>query len=394
MSEPQRFLRALFDAAVSAAMPHNCMGRWLPERPEGRVIVTGAGKAAAGMAQELQRRWPGDMTGTVIVPQGYGADSGSIRMIEASHPVADAASADAARAVLASVSELGESDTVVCLVSGGGSSLLCLPAAGVSLEEKQRVTSRLLCAGAATHEIQCVRKKLSAIKGGKLARAAAPASVITLIISDVPGNAAQTVASGPTISDDSAPSEALEILCRYAIGISDDARDAIEESRALVLPDSEIRILATSDDALLAAGALANESGKTPYSLGDLSGDARALAEEHAALALSIAAGRGPIDAPCVILSGGKTTVGAEGNDHGGPNSEYAQALALALDGHPLIHAIACDTGGVDGCGGNAGCYVSPQALRRGHNHDLVVTGPTGTSVRDFRAILIARQAD
>lgn len=415
MSEPKRFLKALFDAAVAAAMPRNCMPRWLPEKPEGRVLVIGAGKAAASMAKELQRCWPGEMLGTVIVPHGYGADCASVQVIEASHPIPDDASVAAAKAVLASVSGLGKSDTVVCLISGGGSSLLCLPAAGVSLEEKQHITSRLLLSGAAIYEINCVRKKLSAIKGGKLALAAAPASVVTLIISDVPGNAAATVASGPTVSDDSAPSEALEILRRYDIAISDSARNAIEASPALVVPDSELRILATSDDALLAASALAFEHGVTPYSLGDLSGDARALAEEHAALALSIAGGKGPIEAPCVILSGGETTVGVRGDGRGGRNGEYALALALALDGHPLIHAIACDTDGIDGSGDNAGCYVSPQTMFRAHNkdvdlvaeqarnnsydafsqlEDLIVTGPTRTNVNDFRAIFIAEQAD
>ena len=412
MIEPRPFLRALFDAAVDAATPANCMSHWLPSRPGGRVVVVGAGKAAASMAKELESRWGGPLEGRVLVPYGHGADCRWIEVIEASHPVPDEAGRIAAGQILDSVSGLSACDTVVCLISGGGSSLLCLPADGVSLEEKQQITAQLLKSGAAIHEINCVRKKLSAIKGGKLAAAASPAAVVTLVISDVPGNDISMVASGPTLTDASTPQEALNILERYGVCVSDNIRVVIENARPVTVDEGDVRILATSDDALLAAAALATEYDVTPYSLGDLAGDARSLGEEHAELALQIASGKGPVDPPCVILSGGETTVEVCGDGRGGRNGEYALALAIALDGHPFIHAIACDTDGIDGVGDNAGSYVTPDTLERAtaagvdarkslerndsyrlfdRTLDLIVTGPTRTNINDLRAILITR---
>ncbi len=411
MFEPRQFLRSLFDTAVAAAAPENCMRTWVPAKPGGRVIVIGAGKAAASMAKELEDQWSGPLEGCVIVPYGHGADCRWIKVIEASHPVPDEAGVAAAAEILESVSSLSAGDTVVCLISGGGSSLLCLPAQGVSLVEKQSITSQLLKAGAAIHEINCVRKKLSAIKGGKLAAACTPATVITLIISDVPGNDVSMVASGPTITDGSSPAEALEILDRYAISASASARTAIGNSAPVKVVTGDIRILATSDDAILATAALATTYEITPYTLGDLTGDARSLGAEHAELAMQIAAGTGPVEAPCVILSGGETTVNVRGDGRGGRNGEYALSLAIALDGHPRIHAIACDTDGIDGAGDNAGSFVSPDTLARASaagldanelldrndsyeffstTLDLVVTGPTRTNVNDFRAIFVA----
>ena len=411
MFEPRQFLRSLFDTAVAAATPENCMRAWVPAKPAGRVIIIGAGKAAASMAKELEDQWPGPLEGRVIVPYGHGADCRWIEVIEASHPVPDEAGVAAAADILESVSRLSADDTVVCLISGGGSSLLCLPADGVSLDEKQSITSQLLNAGAAIHEINCVRKKLSAIKGGKLAAACAPAAVITLIISDVPGNDVSMVASGPTIADGSSPAEALEILDRYAVATSASARAAIKNSTPVKVADGDIRILATSDDAMLATAALAAKHEITPYTLGDLTGDARSLGVEHAELAIQIAAGTGPVETPCVILSGGETTVNVRGDGRGGRNGEYALSLAIALDGHPRIHAIACDTDGIDGAGDNAGSFVSPDTLVRASaagidaaelldcndsyvffttTLDLVVTGPTRTNVNDFRAIFVA----
>ena len=411
MFEPRQFLRSLFDTAVAAASPEDCMRTWVPAKPGGRVIVIGAGKAAASMAKELEDQWSGPLEGCVIVPYGHGADCRWIKVIEASHPVPDEAGVAAAAEILASVSNLSAGDTVVCLISGGGSSLLCLPAQGVSLVEKQSITSQLLKAGAAIHEINCVRKKLSAIKGGKLAAACEPATVIALIISDVPGNDVSMVASGPTIADGSSPAEALEILDRYAISASASARTAIGNSAPVKVAAGDIRILATSDDAMLATAALVATHEITPYTLGDLSGDARSLGAEHAELAMQIAAGIGPVEAPCVILSGGETTVNVHGNGRGGRNGEYALSLAIALDGHPRIHAIACDTDGIDGSGDNAGSFVSPDTLARASaagldanelldrndsyeffstTLDLVVTGPTRTNVNDFRAIFVA----
>lgn len=410
MTDSREFLRSLFDAAVASAIPENCMNAWLGSRPDGRIVVVGAGKAAASMARELEKLWSGPIEGEVIVPHGHRADCRWIEVVESSHPVPDAAGVAAAAKILRRVTDLGVGETVVCLFSGGGSALLCLPIAGVTLNEKRRITEQLLQSGAAIHEINCVRKKLSAIKGGKLAAACAPAAVVTLLISDVPGNDVSMVASGPTLADTSTPSEALEILDRYKIAVSADARSAIEDGQPVRLDDPEVRILATSDDALLAAAKFATDLQVTPYSLGDLAGDARKLAHDHAELALQIAAGTGPVDPPCVILSGGETTVAVHGDGRGGRNGEYALTLAIALDGHPAISALACDTDGIDGTGDNAGCFVMPDTLRRALSrnsdplaalrkndsyhffasiNDLVTTGPTLTNVNDFRAILI-----
>jgi glycerate 2-kinase len=411
MLQARQFLESMFDAAVAAATPQNCMRAWTPPRPNGRVIVVGAGKAAASMARELEELWAAPLEGRVIVPYGYGSSCRSIEVIEASHPVPDKAGVSAAAVVLDSVSDLSADDTVACLFSGGGSSLLCLPEAGVALAEKQDITQQLLHCGAAIHEINCVRKKLSAIKGGKLAAACLPARVITLVISDVPGNDLSMVASGPTVSDESSASEALNIVERYGIRLSNEARATITTSRPVMVTDEDVRVLATSDDALLATAAFAAATDITPYSLGDLTGDARELGIQHAALAMQIAAGKGPIKAPCVIISGGETTVEVRGSGRGGRNGEYALALAVALNGHPSIFALAADTDGIDGAGNNAGSFVVPDTLERAtaaglnakemldnndsfefftKTGDLLVTGPTLTNVNDFRAILIS----
>ena len=244
MTLPRAFLRELFDTAVAAATPKNCMNKWLPMRPDGRVVIVGAGKAAASMALELEKHWPGPLEGIVIVPYGYGAPCRVIEVIEAAHPVPDDAGVAAARTILERVSELSAADSVVCLLSGGGSALLSLPAKGVTLTEKQGITSELLRSGAAIHEINCVRKKLSAIKGGRLAAACAPAAVITLLISDVPGNDASIVASGPTIADTTTRADALAILERFNIEISDAVRTAIETSEVASIVDAVVRILA------------------------------------------------------------------------------------------------------------------------------------------------------
>lgn len=407
---PQAFLRTLFDAAVETALPHNCLPPWLPRKPNGRVIVVGAGKAAASMASALEREWSGPLEGRVIVPYGHSADCQWIDVIEANHPVPDAAGVAAAKGILERVSGLSADDTVVVLISGGGSSLLCVPADGISLGEKQDITSRLLKSGAAIHEMNCVRKKLSAIKGGKLAAAATPANVLTLIISDIPGNDAAMVASGPTLADLNSPQEALDILNRFHVPLTENVRSRIEQCATANVHDSDVRVLASSDDALLAAAAAAAEANITPYSLGDISGDAGRLGTEHAQLALQIAAGEGPVSAPCVILSGGESAVEVTGSGRGGRNGQYALSLALALQGHASISAIACDTDGIDGGGDNAGCFVSPailanadklgldtkDAFRRNDSYNffsaldaLITTGPTRTNVNDFRAILI-----
>lgn len=377
MTDDREFLLLLFDAAVTASKPAACMPPWLEDRPAGDVIVVGAGKAAASMAAVVEQQWAPPLTGLVIVPYGHTANCDQIEIVEAAHPVPDENGVAATRRILDMISGLTADDTVVCLFSGGGSSLLCAPAAGVTLEEKKAATARLLKSGAAIHEINSARKAMSAVKGGRLAEACAPANIITLIISDVPGNDPSVVASGPTLAD---------------------AASALE---------SDVRILATSDDALQAAALRVLESGINPYLLGDLSGDARELAREHAQLAIDIAAGKGPVEKPCVILSGGETTVRVTGTGRGGRNGEYGLALAVALDGHEGISAIAADTDGIDGAGENAGCLVFSDSLQRSPDDartmqsnndtysffealgDLVMTGPTRTNVNDFRAILI-----
>ena len=377
MTNDTGLLRILFDAAIAAASPAACVPLWLEDKPAGNVIVVGAGKAAASMALVLEQQWAAPLDGLVIVPYGHGADCKHIEVVEAAHPVPDENGVAATRRILEKVGKLSADDTVVCLLSGGGSSLLCAPAPGITLAEKQARTTVLLNSGAAIHEINAARKELSAVKGGKLAAACAPANVITLIISDVPGNDPSVVASGPTVVDIAA---ALE---------------------------NDVRILATSDDALQAAALRALELDVTPYLLGDLAGDARELAEEHARLAIDIAAGRGPVEPPCVILSGGETTVRVSGDGRGGRNGEYGLALAIALNGHDRISALAADTDGIDGGGDNAGCRVLPDTLQRSPHDalalqanndsyaffdalgDLVFTGPTRTNVNDFRAILV-----
>jgi glycerate 2-kinase len=377
MTDTRTFLRILFDAAVAAASPAACMPLWLEDRPTGNVIVVGAGKAAASMAAIIEQQWAEPLHGLVIVPDGHTAECDHIEVVEASHPVPDERGVTATRRILDLVSNLSGDDTVVCLLSGGGSALLCAPASGITLDEKKTKTIELLASGAPIYEINQARREMSAVKGGKLAEACSPAHVTTLIISDVPGNDPSVVASGPTITNAAAARE------------------------------SDVRILATSDDAIQAAALRALELDVTPYMLGDLAGDARELAHEHARLAIDIAAGNGPIEPPCVILSGGETTVRVTGSGRGGRNGEYALALAIALDGHERISAIACDTDGIDGAGDNAGCYVFPNSLQRApldardmqaNNDsytffdslgDLVVTGPTRTNVNDFRAILV-----
>ena len=377
MTDDRQLLQLLFDAAVAATSPAACVPLWLEDKPQGRVIVVGAGKAAASMAAIVEQEWGPPLEGLVIVPDGHGAECDYIEVVEASHPVPDERGVAATRRILDTVSDLSPDDTVVCLLSGGGSSLLCAPAPGVTLEQKKATTGELLRSGAPIQEINAKRRELSAVKGGKLAQACKPAQVITLMISDVPGNDPSVVASGPTIID---------------------AASALE---------ADVRILATSDDALQAAALRALDLDLAPYLLGDLAGDSRELAGEHARLAIDIASGKGPVEPPCVMLSGGETTVRVTGNGRGGRNGEYALALALALDGHARISAIACDTDGIDGSGDNAGGMVFPDSLARftgdvrlvQENNDsyaffenlgdLIITGPTRTNVNDFRAILI-----
>ncbi|MCM2306009.1 MAG: glycerate kinase [Sulfuritalea sp.] len=417
-------LRDLFDAAVAAADPAHCLPAWLPEPPasaKGRTIVVGAGKAAAAMARAVEDNWRGDLerlSGIVVTRYGHGATTRRIEVVEASHPAPDAAGQQAAARVLAAVAGLTADDLVLVLLSGGGSALLAAPMAGIALAEKRAVTKALLACGASIGEINCVRKHLSAIKGGRLALAAQPARVLTLAISDVPGDELSTIASGPTVPDPTTCAEALEIVERYGIELPAAARQALASGAAETpKPDHggfarcESQVIATAQASLAAAAAAARAFGITPLVLGDaIEGEAREVARVLGGIALSCAAHGVPLAAPCVLLSGGETTVTVRGGGRGGRNAEFLLGLALALNGHARIHAIACDTDGIDGSEDNAGALLLPDSAARAaaagidlrarlaendaYNvfaalGDLVVTGPTRTNVNDFRAILI-----
>jgi glycerate 2-kinase len=421
--QARSFLRALFDAALSAADPLRVLPPHLPPAPPGRAIVVGAGKAAAAMAQAVEAHWPGPLSGLVITRYGHGAPCRRIEVIEAGHPVPDAAGSAAAARLLDSLHGLSAEDLVLFLASGGGSALMALPAPGIALEDKRAVTRALLRSGATIGEINCVRKHLSGIKGGRLAAAAAPARVVTLAISDVPGDDPAVIASGPTVADPTTFAEARAILARYAItppaavaARLAEARDETPKPGDPRLAHSSFVAVATPQDALLAAAAAARVAGVTPLVLGDaIEGEARDVALVHAGIARQAAArrllvGDRALPLPAVLLSGGETTVTVRGRGRGGRNVEFLLALALALDGHAAIHALACDTDGIDGSEDNAGALYGPETSARAAAlgldlrarladndaygafsalGDLVVTGPTRTNVNDFRAILV-----
>ena len=412
-------LRRMFDAAVAAAQPHVCIPAHLPAQPKGRTIVIGAGKASAAMAREVERAWRGPLQGLVVTRYGYSVPCRKIEIVEAAHPVPDAAGMDAARRMLELVSGLTTDDLVICLLSGGGSSLLPLPLAGITLEDKQAISRALLASGATIREINCVRRHLSAIKGGRLAAACRPARLVNLIISDVPGDDPVDIASGPTVPDPSTCADALAVLRRYGVDMPSSVPDllAIGACESMKpgdprLPETETHLVATPQMALEAAAAVARESGILPCILGDaIEGEARAVGTAMAGIALQAARRGQPVAPPCVLLSGGETTVTVHGDGRGGRNVEFLLSLALVLQGAPDIHALAADTDGVDGVEEIAGAIVTPDTLTRawalglrprasldrndGHGFfnalgDSLVTGPTLTNVNDFRAILIA----
>jgi glycerate 2-kinase len=414
-------LRELFDAAVAAADPAHCLPHWLPGPPAGRLVIVGAGKAAAAMAAAVEAHWRGDLeriSGIVVTRYGHGLPTRCIEVVEASHPAPDAAGQRAAARLLQAVHGLTADDLVLVLLSGGGSALLAAPMAGITLDDKRGVTKALLACGANIGEINCVRKHLSAIKGGRLALAAAPARVLTLAISDVPGDDLSTIASGPTVPDPTTCADALEIVDRYGIELPAAARAALQDGRAETpkpgnpgFARCESHIIATAQASLAAAAELARSRGIVPLVLGDaIEGEAREAARVLGGIALSCATHGVPLAAPCVLLSGGETTVTVRAAGRGGRNAEFLLGLALALGGHPRISAIACDTDGIDGSEDNAGAMVLPDTparaiaaeidlrTRLAQNDafsvfsalgDLVVTGPTRTNVNDFRAILI-----
>ncbi|MCE3603457.1 glycerate kinase [Massilia sp. P8910] len=421
-SAQRALLLELFRSALAAVDPLTVLAPQLPAPPRGRTIVIGAGKAAARMAQAVERHWQGEIAGLVVTRYGHGAPTRHIEVIEAGHPVPDQASTTAARRMLALVRGLGEDDLVLCLMSGGGSALLSLPAPGITLDDKRDLTRRLLACGAPIGEINCVRRHLSAIKGGRLALACHPARVVTLVVSDVPGDDPAVVASGPTIADGSRAADALALLGKYGIAVSPAVRAVLEDA-ALAAPaigDARLRgnqahVIASAQQALDAAAGAARAAGYTPLILsGSMEGEAREVAIVHAGIARQVAAYGQPVPAPCVILSGGETTVTVRGGGRGGRNAEFLLALAVALNGMAGVHAIACDTDGIDGTENNAGALLDPHSLARaalagvdagarlidndGYSFfaalgDLVVTGPTRTNVNDFRAILVEARA-
>lgn len=419
MTDPQKLLRDMFDAAVASAQPDICVPPHLPDPPAGKTIVLGAGKASAAMARTVEQQWPGAVSGLVVTQYGYGVECETIEIVEASHPVPDAAGQAAARRILALARDAGPDDLVLCLISGGGSALMPLPADGLSLADKQAVNKALLRSGANIGEMNCVRKHLSAIKGGRLAAAAAPARVLTLMISDVPGDDPATIASGPTVPDPATFADARSILEKYGIAeppaVLDHLKAAADETPKPGDPrlaSAETRMIAAPQMALQAAATVAEAEGVTPVILGDaIEGEAREVAKVFAGIAQQVARHGHPAAAPAVLLSGGETTVTVRGKGRGGRNAEFLLALAVALDGHPGIHAIAADTDGIDGSEDNAGAMIMPETLSRAEaagvdakarlaDNDgyaffdavdgLIKTGPTLTNVNDFRAIFVA----
>ena len=413
-------LLRMFQAAIDAASPATCVPPHLPAPPAGRTVVVGAGKAAASMAQAVEAHWPDDkpLSGLVVTRYGHGAPTRRIEVVEASHPVPDAAGEQAAARILAMVQGLGPDDLVICLISGGGSALLAAPAPGITLEDKRAINRALLKSGAAIGEMNCVRKHLSAIKGGRLAVAAYPTPMLTLTISDVPGDDPSVIASGPTIGDATSSAQAAEILARYGIALPEAVAQHLSGAGSETPKPADPRLsharqvmVATPRASLEAAAEVARAAGVTPLILGDaLEGEAREVARVHAGIARSCAEAGQPAQPPCVLLSGGETTVTVRGAGRGGRNAEFLLALGIALEGRAGISALAGDTDGIDGTEDNAGAVVGPDFLARaaaaGLNPnaylanndgyslfealgDLVITGPTLTNVNDFRAVLI-----
>jgi len=418
MAAPRDLLRAMFDAAIEAAQPARCLPPHLPQPPKGRTLVVGAGKASAAMAKALEDHWPGPVTGIVVTRYGYAVPCRRVEIVEAAHPVPDAAGIAAATRIVDLVSGLTADDLVIALISGGGSSLLALPAPGLTLDDKQNVNRALLKSGATISEMNCVRRHLSAIKGGRLAAACHPAQVVTLVMSDVPGDDPIDIASGPTVADPTTCADALDVLRRYGIDLPPNVRRILDsgEGESVKSGDprlarADVRMIATPQRALEAAATVAENAGVTPAILGDaIEGEARDVGKVMAGIALHVAAHGEPFAPPCVLISGGETTVTVRGDGRGGRNVEFLLALAIALEGEPGIFAIAGDTDGVDGQEDIAGAIAAPDTLARawaagihprdalanndGHGFfgalgDSVITGPTLTNVNDFRAILV-----
>jgi hydroxypyruvate reductase len=420
IDRPDLFLRRLFDRAVEVADPMRSLKDFLPEKPKGRVIVIGAGKASARMAEAVEAVW-GPCEGLVITRYGYARPCQGIEIVEAAHPVPDEAGLEATARMIELVESAGEGYFVLALISGGASALLVQPVPGVSLAEKQAVNQALLASGAPIDRMNTVRKHLSRVKGGQLAAAAWPAELLALMISDVPGDDPAFIGSGPTVGDCSTREDALAVIDRWKVAVPPSVREALSQGSGVVQPnDSRLArtrnvIYAAPRQSLEAAAALAREAGCEVRLLGDsLEGEAREVAVAHAKEALALQAGMKAGDPPILLLSGGELTVTRRGDGVGGPNAEFCLALALALDGADGVYALACDTDGVDGAAEVAGAIIAPtllreavkrgvdpkSALQRNDAHSFfasldsqVVTGPTLTNVNDFRAILILPHA-
>ncbi|QIE55661.1 glycerate kinase [Pikeienuella piscinae] len=411
-------LRRMFDAAVDVARSADGIRAVLPAPPKGRTLVIGAGKAGATMARAVETMWPGPLSGVVVVPDGYSDETGTIEIVEASHPVPDRRGLAASERILAAVEGLTADDMVLCLISGGGSSLLVAPAAAIGLDDKQRITSDLLRSGATIHEMNCVRKHLSRIKGGRLAVACQPARVVSFIVSDVAGDDLSTIASGPTAPDPSTSGEALAILERYDVAVDGAVRRWLQAAESETpkadhpaFHDVANHLVATPSLALLGAADVAEAAGYPAVVLGDvIESEAREAGRVLAGIACAVRAGTSSLPRRCVLLSGGETTVTVTGKGRGGRNREFILGLALGLAGADGIHALAADTDGKDGAGDIAGAIVGPDTLRRARElgldphlalkdndagpffdalGDALHTGPTFTNVNDFRAIIV-----
>ncbi|ADU72565.1 glycerate kinase [Pantoea sp. At-9b] len=416
-AQAAEILQDIFQRAVDSARPGPVIPPALPEKPKGRCVVIGAGKASAAMAAAVDAAWPDvDVSGVVVTRYGHAVPAGRIRILEAAHPVSDAMSETAAMLIVESLRGLTPDDLVLALISGGGSALMALPAPGLTLADKQAITRALLHSGANIKEMNLVRRHLSAVKGGKLAVLAQPARLVTLIISDVPGDNPTDVASGPTVADSSTPGDALKVLERYGIPVAEPVRYVLTQPRRELPPtgQAEARLIATPALALAAAATAVRQHGLTPLILGDaIEGESRQVAVVMAGIARSVKRYGHPVKGPAVLLSGGETTVtvtnGRAGK--GGRNTEFLLSLACALQGERGIWAIAGDSDGIDGTEDAAGAIIAPDTLTRGtlnglnatryldeHDSysyfhslgDLVITGPTLTNVNDIRAILIA----
>jgi hydroxypyruvate reductase len=416
-TDPKTLLADMFRAATTSALPASCVPPHLPPAPKGRTVVVGAGKAAASMARAVEENWQGPISGLVVTRYGHNVPCERIEVVEASHPVPDAAGEEAARRILELASSLGPDDLLLCLISGGGSALMALPAPGLTMADKQAVSKALLKSGASITEMNCVRKHLSAIKGGRLA-VATKAQLVSLVISDVPGDDPSAIASGPTVPDPTTFADALAIVEKYDIQPPESVMRHLREGKDETpkpgdprLSNARMVMVATPQMALESAAEVARKAGYETVILGNaIEGEAREVAMVHAGITRQVLQHGQPGRAPCVLLSGGETTVTVRGQGRGGRNAEFLLALTVALDGVERVYALAADTDGVDGTEDNAGAITSPDTLARaaakglnakeylrnndGYSFfsglgDLVITGPTLTNVNDFRAIII-----